>query len=540
MPIPQEILDVERPVNTIVVAYGKNKDKYAVRQRVGCKNIDGRRIPVTGPPIGHIVDLQYVPMDSKESAGEQGTSVVLKDWANVVLCDRLMRDVQKELCSAFGLSDAMKLFCIAILRVCYPGIRDEELKDAYQSSFLSELCPGVSLSPKIVAKLWESLGAAFMARMRFWRNRTDRLDRSHPLLVGLLVKERSGFGRTLPELSTPDPSRDSGACTVMYAFDLKTMEPVCADWVQGTRIQPSDCACFLEQYRIPSGMMVGTRSEEEKEKEENWEMLRRSGLHLLVPVPRTSGYLDGFGPEPQYEVIPGRSNVKAAKRQYRGKDLWAYAFQDENLARRENLIWQRRADMDVGFDSQRFSQEKNVLGSTVLLCDLDLPPETVYLAYAREQFAQIGLGAYSSACEYCAAGEGSGFSVRGTEFCDFLAAQLSFRLLKTFDQAKLLQRRSMGEIMTILAKAQQVSLDGVNWQMIEMNPGGRQVLLTLDLVPKPEQAPKQHRPARPRKPTTVGAASPTNRASDSGSAASGSSEAVELEDDDVRIYRVAH
>lgn len=37
MPIPKEILSVERPKNTIVYAYGKNKDKYAVKKRIGCR-----------------------------------------------------------------------------------------------------------------------------------------------------------------------------------------------------------------------------------------------------------------------------------------------------------------------------------------------------------------------------------------------------------------------------------------------------------------------------------------------------------------------
>ena len=32
MPIPKEILSVERPKNTIVYAYGKNKDKTAPSQ----------------------------------------------------------------------------------------------------------------------------------------------------------------------------------------------------------------------------------------------------------------------------------------------------------------------------------------------------------------------------------------------------------------------------------------------------------------------------------------------------------------------------
>ena len=61
MPIPQEILAVKRPSNTVVQAYGKNKDRYAVKQRIGCRRVGGRNVPVNGPTVGHIVDGVYVP-----------------------------------------------------------------------------------------------------------------------------------------------------------------------------------------------------------------------------------------------------------------------------------------------------------------------------------------------------------------------------------------------------------------------------------------------------------------------------------------------
>ena len=60
MPIPKEILAVKRPKNTIVIAYGKHKNRYAVRQRIGCRNVNGRNLPINGPTIGHIVDGQYI------------------------------------------------------------------------------------------------------------------------------------------------------------------------------------------------------------------------------------------------------------------------------------------------------------------------------------------------------------------------------------------------------------------------------------------------------------------------------------------------
>lgn len=66
MPIPQNILDVERPKNTVVIVYGVNKDKYAVRQRIGCKRVNGRNVPVNGPTIGHIIDGKFVPKDEEK------------------------------------------------------------------------------------------------------------------------------------------------------------------------------------------------------------------------------------------------------------------------------------------------------------------------------------------------------------------------------------------------------------------------------------------------------------------------------------------
>ena len=79
MPIPKKILEVERPTNTVVIAYGKSKNRYGVRLRVGCKNNDGRHLPVNGPMIGHIVNGQYVPIPQKEPTGVSESAIDLKE-----------------------------------------------------------------------------------------------------------------------------------------------------------------------------------------------------------------------------------------------------------------------------------------------------------------------------------------------------------------------------------------------------------------------------------------------------------------------------
>ena len=174
MPIPKEILAVERPKNTIVYAYGKNKDKYAVKERTGCKYDSGRRIPVTGGTIGHIIDFKYVPIETVSPVSF--SDVDLKDWANIVLCNSLFKDILDELLLFYNRSDALKLFNIAILRVCNPGVKDYELKDAYDTSFLSQIYPGVALSKNTVSKFLNDMGKACSRIEAFMKNRADNVN----------------------------------------------------------------------------------------------------------------------------------------------------------------------------------------------------------------------------------------------------------------------------------------------------------------------------------------------------------------------------
>ena len=97
MPIPADILAVERPVNTVVIAYGKNKDHYAVRKRIGCKYVNGRNLPVNGPTIGHIVNGKFIPVESIDVSVSQTD---LKDWGNIVFCDSCFRDILRSSATA--------------------------------------------------------------------------------------------------------------------------------------------------------------------------------------------------------------------------------------------------------------------------------------------------------------------------------------------------------------------------------------------------------------------------------------------------------
>ncbi len=74
---------------------------------------------------------------------------------------------------------------------------------------------------------------------------------------------------------------------------------------------------------------------------------------------------------------------------------------------------------------------------------------------------------------------------------------LTFRLLKRFDKAKLLEDRTYKKLMSVLERAKKARLDGEEWQLIRINPSQKEVLQKLDLLPKPEDPPKKKR-GRPK------------------------------------------
>ena len=133
----------------------------------------------------------------------------------------------------------------------------------------------------------------------------------------------------------------------------------------------------------------------------------------------------------------------------------------------------------------------------VLECDLDLPPETIYKAYDKRWEIEVVMRYYKAACEFDETRVQDDYSVIGSEFCDFLSTILTFRLIKAFDKADLLKDRTYKKIMSVLTRAKKVRLEGSEWQLIQINPSHQILLQDLELLPKPEAAPKK-KPGRPK------------------------------------------
>lgn len=496
MSIPTDILAVPRPKNTVVIAYGKDKNLYAVRQRVGCKSVDGRHLPVNGPTVGHIVDGAYVPIVREDPAPVSAGDVELKDWGDVVLADSVFRDILDELRLVYAAADALKIYCIAILRVCRPGIKDNELKEAYDNSFLSELYPDVALSRNTVSKFHGDLGKRCSRIVRFMRNRAAAVGMDHHLLIDGTLKSDESRVNSLSDFSRKAAVRGSRDISVLYAFDLDAMEPVCSKCFPGNMLDYTAYEAFISENGITRGLIVGDKGFPAAAAEAHF--AGHPDLHYLNPVKRNSKLIERHGMLSFTGLLPGHEGITCKKAKVQGKCKWLYSFRDTAKAAQEEREYLKRAKAGGAYDDGEFRERQRSFGTIVLECDLDLSAETVYKAYAERWEIEIVMRYYKSACGFDETRVHDDYSVIGSEFCDFLSTLLTFRLIKSFDKAHVLERMTYGKAMAILHRAKKVNVDDSGWRLLKVNPSHEQLLQDVGLLPKTGEQPKR-RPGRPRK-----------------------------------------
>jgi len=495
MPIPKEILAVERPVNSVVYAYGKNKDHYGVKARIGCKYVNGRNLPINGPTIGHIVDGKYIPVDEKSFLCE--SSVDLKDWADYQLADTVFSDILDELCEVYNRKDALKIYAIAVLRVCNPGVKDYGLQDAYETGFLSELHPQIPLSKNTVSTCLNDLGKAYSKIVFFMRNRAEKVKIDHHLLIDGTLKSNESKINTLCDFSRKARTKGTRDISVLYAFDLEEMEPVCSKCFPGNMIDATSYSSFLRENNITQGLIVADKGFPASSAHEEFES--HPNLHYLNPLKRNAKAIEKYKMYDDYKgVLEGYDGVTYKKVKEAKTNRWLYCFRDAYQASLEERSYLAEAKRKNQFDTNEFKDKQKEFGTIVLECDEDLPPEIAYKAYEGRWEIELVMRYYKHACEFDETRVHDDYSVIGSEFCDFLATMLTFRMIKAFDKANVLKKMTYKKAMSLLKRAKKVKLvSNREWELIKVTKKHQEFLQALSLLPS-ENKPKRKR-GRPKK-----------------------------------------
>ena len=104
MPIPKDILAVERPKNTVVKM---RLGRYLVIKRTS-KRVNGKAKPVDLGTIGEIIDGKYVEIRAVPKKRQK--QIDIKDYGEFALCNKAAGDLLQQLAAVFDIKTAKQLY----------------------------------------------------------------------------------------------------------------------------------------------------------------------------------------------------------------------------------------------------------------------------------------------------------------------------------------------------------------------------------------------------------------------------------------------
>ena len=330
MAIPKGILAVERPKGTIVK---KSFDRYLVIKRTS-RRVNGKPKPVDLGTVGEIIDGKYVeirPVPKKKQS-----HVDIKDYGEFALCNLAAGDLLQELAKVFDIKTAKQLYMIALLRASDKDIKNRDLQFAYETSFASEVYPGIPLSENTVSQMLLNVGMEYRYIREFMRKRIESFAGEQIVIDGML-KDCNSTTDTFSEWSRKGSKKGSMDINLIYAYDMASQEPVAVKPYPGNMLDLTAVLDFVSDFSITSSLLVmdkGFSSASVLSK-----LRQVDGVSYIVPLKQSSRKVKENGLlEPFATVLNGYSEATILYKKVRMEDgCFLYAFRDPRCAYEQQI-----------------------------------------------------------------------------------------------------------------------------------------------------------------------------------------------------------
>lgn len=450
MSVPADIRAVPRPVNTVVDDNGGNGPKrYAVRERGTSKYVPGGNPqPRNGKVIGHIIDYKFVPIPEKDTTADEPDML---SYGASALVKSVTADIKEDLLAVYDASDVYTMMALATLRVIKPAITADRARTHYLRTFVCKDYPGAAMSRNSISSLLQRIGMHGSLRRQFYQRRMQATTAEHHIAIDGTLKQDNSKVNDLSAYSRKARVRGCREVSVLYAYDIERMEPVCAEVFPGNSIDASSYPAFIRDNDIRRGILVADKGFPPSKIKA--ELQERPDLHFLTPIRRNDTRIAGNDMLSFEGVLPGiDAHVVYKKKQIKG-GRYLYAFKDTKKASDEEASYLGKAKKKGIFSPEKYAQKQETFGVIVLESDQDLDPKTAYLCYEDRWLLELVFNRYKSdECLDHTNVQGD-FTVIGSEFINFISTVATCRIIRKAQNAGLLEKMSYGDLMDDLSSA---------------------------------------------------------------------------------------
>ena len=437
MPVPKEILAVERPVNTRVK---KSGDRYLVIKRTS-KRVNGKAIPVELGTIGEIIDGKYVEIRSEPK--RKNSYIDIKDYGEFALCHKAAEDLLAELTGVFG-KEGKRLYVISLLRAQDPDLRDRDLQFAYETSYLSEVIPGMHLSENTVSEFLRKTGMEYRYIREFMEKKVASVA-GKTLIVDGMLKDNNSSTNDFSEYSRKGAKKGSKDLNLIYAYDPATQEPVAVKPFPGNML---DATCFIEfaeEFELKKGILIADKGFTGKNTISMLDDLE--GLSYLLPLKHACKMIRDNGMDTG--IVRPLDGYKERTVFYKKKQVgkkWLYAFRDPKTASEQETGYVAMSQKKGSFSEEKLLSKQSEFGVIVFESKSDLDPLDVYLAYEKRWEIEVMFNLYKNILALDNVNVQGDYRVYATEFINYLSVIIGARVRKLLSSSLVPKKNSKEKV----------------------------------------------------------------------------------------------
>lgn len=439
MPIPAEILAVERPKNTRVK---KNGNKYDVIKRT-CVRVNGKNVPKELGKIGEIVDGKYIPAKSSRL---DFSLCDIKSFGRCEMAYMVSNNLFDELCKIYNVDDAKRIYVISLLRSAYGGITNGDLKFRYETSYISERYKGIHIFPASVSKFLDLLGRNYNKIKLFMVNRINSLDVKSKIIVDGMLKDCNCDTSDFSKWSRKTRLKGSEDISILYAFDNLSGEPVAQRVYSGNTLDSTSFDDFIEHFNLNNCLIMGDKG---MINPDNFKKLNDTNRNLkyLFPLKRNDSKVDKYKMLDFDTTIQVDNDVLLAKKGVTEDGLFLYTFKSTDDEMKEKIGYLSNTIKNDSFELEKLQKKEKKFGIITFISNQDLELKEIYKMYESRWEIETFFNFYKNVAGLEDVRVQDNTSIIGSEFINFLSSIISIRIKKEFIKANLYDKYSYNQIM---------------------------------------------------------------------------------------------
>ena len=386
MPIPKEILAVERPKGT-VVKYASNF--YYVVKRTSVYK-EGRRVPKDLGIVGKIIDGKFV--EKKNVILKNEKSIDIKDYGKTAVFEKCSTDILESLKEHFEEKDAEKLYCIAMLRATEETLTNRDLKHEYESNYLSVSHPSVGLSESSMPNFLESTGMSYLQIEGFMRARVKQSAGNMAVIDGTL-KSYNSTKSAFSDWSRKGRIKGSKDFGLLYSYDLVTHEPIASKPYTGNMLDSTAFLDFIETFSHQNQLLVLDKGFWTKNSIEAMQDIH--GLKYIVPIKHNAKVIQKEQLTTGMQMLNEDKNELILYKKVQVKKRFYYAFKNMHDAHIQESAYMLSQKAQMSYDEKEYLKKKEQFGLIIFESNADCEPFSIYMAYKErwnieQMFKSVG------------------------------------------------------------------------------------------------------------------------------------------------------